>query len=96
MQKLEKSGQTDSKKLIVSQNLEYHIHNDQKSDFGGEAQEKKSYVSIKPEPKVADSNLSSPDEDKRRKAANLLRPEENYDRFMMQLDVKRTDKKIFG
>lgn len=40
------------------QNLEYHLH--ENNSDNGEEQEKKSYISVKLEPKMADSNLSSP------------------------------------
>ena len=66
--------------MAISQNLEYKFHNDNKSDYGDD-QDKKSYISVKLEPKIADSNLSSPtgeDKLKRKGGAMILRQDNDF------------------
>jgi len=85
----------EMKNLGASQNLEYKLHNENKSDYGDD-NEKHSYISVKLEPKVADSNLSSPtgeDKAKRKRDLNLREDKESFGYNEFTTNLMKGDKK---
>ena len=87
--------------LKASDNLEYKLHNENKSDYDGDDQEKRSYISVKLQPKILDSNLSSPtpeEREKKKQGAHFSKEISNeifkYKEFSNNL-INKPEKRIF-
>lgn len=72
------NNQNNNSNLNNPQNLQYNLH-DHKSDYGDE-NEKKSYISVKLEPKHLESNASSPSIEKnaRKEPAQIFKTGAGY------------------